>query len=279
MQDADFISIDDATSKRKQRKDKKNKKKDKGKGKERVEDVELEEQGLTVTQQKEKVKQALEEYKKLDYEDMVSSARPVSGRYSSANTPRWQIGDLPTRFKYQKAAPQDYGLTPAEILLATDAELNQFLGMKHYAPYRHGSGVGAAGRGMRDRLKELKGKLARRKWGEVPDDDEVPGGRPQDRGWGQKGGNGEGSSKGPAKKRKGKGERRREAKAAGVEGGEVQAGPSTDGKRKRDNDDGGVEGSNKRQRSEVQAGPSTDGKRKRGNDDDGVDGSKKRQRS
>ncbi|KAH8080203.1 hypothetical protein HD553DRAFT_317672 [Filobasidium floriforme] len=229
--DADFISIDDATSKRKQRKEKKNKKKDKGKGKERVEDVEVEEeQGLTVAQQKEKVKQALEEYKKLDYEDM--------------------IGDLPTRFKYQKAAPQDYGLTPAEILLATDAELNQFLGMKHYAPYRHGSGVGAAGRGMRDRLKELKAKLAKRKWGEVPEDEEATGGRSRDQGWGQNKG-GQGSSAGPAKKRKGKKERQKQAAAAGadVEGGAAQVpGPSTGTKRKNAEDDRG-EGASKRQRA------------------------------
>jgi hypothetical protein len=50
-------------------------KKDKGKGKERAvdqdEDVVMEDKGLTVAEQKAKVKQALEDYKKLDYEDMV----------------------------------------------------------------------------------------------------------------------------------------------------------------------------------------------------------------
>ena len=161
-----------------------------------------------------------------------------------------QIGDLPTRFKYQKAAPQDYGLTPAEILLATDAELNQFLGMKHYAPYRHGSGVGAAGRGMRDRLKELKAKLAKRKWGEVPEDEEATGGRSRDQGWGQNKG-GQGSSAGPAKKRKGKKERQKQAAAAGAnaDGGAAQAaGPSAGTKRKNADDDRG-EGSSKRQRA------------------------------
>lgn len=153
-----------------------------------------------------------------------------------------QIGDLPTRFKYEKAAPQDYGLTPAEILLATDAELNQFLGMKHYAPYRHGSGVGAAGRGMRDRLKELKAKLATRKWGEVPEDDEPSGSRPRDQGWSSKSGE-KSSSSGPAKKRKGKKERQRQA-AAGVEG-EV---PVASGSKRKGTDDGPAEGSSKRQR-------------------------------
>jgi hypothetical protein len=80
-QDADFISLDDASSKRKQRKEKKNKKKDKGKGKERVEDVVIDDQeGLSVAEQKQKVKQALEDYKKLDYEDMVSR-HDLSGRH------------------------------------------------------------------------------------------------------------------------------------------------------------------------------------------------------
>jgi protein KRI1 len=202
---------------------------------------------LTVTEQKAKVKQALEDYKKLDYEDMVGITRRSSAltarQHRSFASPHWQIGDLPTRFKYEKAAPQDYGLTPAEILLATDAELNQFLGMKHYAPYRHGSGVGAAGRGMRDRLKELKATLAKRKWGEMPEEEDASGSRPRDQGWGKKSGE-KSSSSGPAKKRKGKKERQREA-AAGAPGGDVSV---ASGSKRKSLADDGERGSSKRQR-------------------------------
>jgi protein KRI1 len=119
--------------------------------------------------------------------------------------------------------------------MATDAELNQFLGMKHYAPYRHGSGVGSAGRGMRDRLKELKTRLATRKWGEVPEEENASGSRssrPQDQGWGNKtGGNKSGE---PKKKRKGKKERQREAATGGEDGtatgsAEKRSAPIADG--------------------------------------------------
>ncbi|KAL1916494.1 uncharacterized protein VTP21DRAFT_5685 [Calcarisporiella thermophila] len=58
----------------------------------------------------------LEEYHQLDYEDMV--------------------GDQPTRFKYRQVKPASYGLTPVEILLADDQELNEFVSLKKIAPYR-----------------------------------------------------------------------------------------------------------------------------------------------
>ncbi|KAH0829126.1 KRI1-like family C-terminal-domain-containing protein [Lanmaoa asiatica] len=43
---------------------------------------------------------------------------------------------MPTRFHYTSTAPENYSLTPAEILLATDAELNSYVGLKKMAPYR-----------------------------------------------------------------------------------------------------------------------------------------------
>lgn len=76
-----------------------------------------------------------------------------------------QIEDLPTRFKYNRTAPVHFGLSPAEILLATDAELNTITSVKHIATYRYG-GLGATGKGIGKRVRELKDQLRERRWGE-----------------------------------------------------------------------------------------------------------------
>ncbi|KAI9568797.1 Krr1-domain-containing protein [Boletus coccyginus] len=47
-----------------------------------------------------------------------------------------QTSHMPTRFHYIPVASESYGLKPAEILLATDAELNSYVGLKKMAPYR-----------------------------------------------------------------------------------------------------------------------------------------------
>ncbi|KIJ04852.1 hypothetical protein PAXINDRAFT_103993 [Paxillus involutus ATCC 200175] len=69
---------------------------------------------------------------------------------------------MPTRFHYTSAAPDNYGLTPTEILLATDADLNSYVGLKKMAPYR----VDRGGKTKKDwdpmrtqRLKEFREKL------------------------------------------------------------------------------------------------------------------------
>lgn len=64
---------------------------------------------------KRKFNDLMEEYYSINYEDVVG-------------------GDLYTRFKYTKTQPDDYGLTAEEILLADDAELNKYIGMKALAP-------------------------------------------------------------------------------------------------------------------------------------------------
>lgn len=205
--------------------------------------------GLTVDAQKAKLKEAMDDYKKLDYEDVVSTCTASSKYLDTDYNDRNQIEDLPTRFKYTKSAPQTYGLTNAEILLATDAELNEFLAVKHYAPYRHGSGVGAAGRGMRDRLKILKTRLAARRWGEEAEDEtKNPKGsdRQKDKGWAGKNKvvKEKGTGEGP-KKRVGKKERKRQAAATAENDGEASMAA---GSKRKAADDIAGDGSSKKQR-------------------------------
>ncbi|KAI8992625.1 KRI1-like family C-terminal-domain-containing protein [Pilobolus umbonatus] len=64
-----------------------------------------------------KFKDLMEEYYSLNYEDVIG-------------------GDVFTRFKYTKTEPEDYGLTAEEILLADDAALNKYIGIRQLAPYR-----------------------------------------------------------------------------------------------------------------------------------------------
>jgi protein KRI1 len=44
-------------------------------------------------------------------------------------------GGMPTRFKYRKVEPTNFGLTPVEILLADEQDLNAFVSLKKLAPY------------------------------------------------------------------------------------------------------------------------------------------------
>ncbi|EGO00761.1 hypothetical protein SERLA73DRAFT_159447 [Serpula lacrymans var. lacrymans S7.3] len=134
-------------------KEEKEKDKKKGKGKEDDEpdgvdvdamdaeverDPDEEEWDGTEEMRKRKIQEYMDEVYGLDFNDMVAG--------------------MPTRFKYAPVASQTYSLTPAEILTATDAELNQFMSVKRYAPYRaegwdHNRGA---------RLKELRDKITER---------------------------------------------------------------------------------------------------------------------
>ena len=46
---------------------------------------------------------------------------------------------MPTRFKYVPVSQSSYGLTPVEILLADDNQLNNVVGLKQMQPYRRGA--------------------------------------------------------------------------------------------------------------------------------------------
>ncbi|KAI8978185.1 KRI1-like family C-terminal-domain-containing protein [Trametes punicea] len=96
----------------------------------------------TEEMRKRKVEEYMDEIYGLDFNDMVAG--------------------MPTRFKYTKVEPQNFGLTPVEILMATDAELNSYMGIKKLAPYRK-EGKGRNWDAKRAaRLKELKTKLKER---------------------------------------------------------------------------------------------------------------------
>jgi protein KRI1 len=65
---------------------------------------------------------------------------------------------MPTRFKYATTAPQTFALTPAEVLMATDQDLNQYVSVKRYAPSRAEKWDSNRG----ERLKEFREKLKER---------------------------------------------------------------------------------------------------------------------
>jgi protein KRI1 len=73
-----------------------------------------------------------------------------------------QVGDLPTRFKYVPVPTQTYSLTPVEILLATDKELNEYVSVKKYAPYRQEKDRSRWDNKEKEKLREFKAKLGER---------------------------------------------------------------------------------------------------------------------
>ncbi|KAH9072780.1 Krr1-domain-containing protein [Lactarius deliciosus] len=70
------------------------------------------------------------------------------------------VAGMPTRFRYNTAAKSSYGLTPTEILLADDKDLNEYVGLKKLAPYRKQRDTWDVRRG--ERLGEFKKKLSGR---------------------------------------------------------------------------------------------------------------------
>ncbi|KAI0048814.1 hypothetical protein FA95DRAFT_997648 [Auriscalpium vulgare] len=130
------------------------------------------------------------------------------------------VAGQPTRFRYTPVAKSAYALTPAEILVADDRDLNEYMGIKKIAPYRKEKSVWDPRRATR--LRELKAKLSG-KGAAVQMQAE------------------EGEVK-PAKKRKGKKERLKAKAAVGAGEGEG------DGEGEGEAHDGGGEGEEKAKR-------------------------------
>lgn len=124
------------------------------------------------------------------------------------------VGGLPTRFKYAPVKPTNYGLTPAEILMATDADLNEFMGIKKFAPYKKENTWDS---NRNAKLSDFRKKLTDRGVGGASGANATPNGA-------------------PVKKRMGKKER---MKMKGAQDGEAEAEVPEGGegkKRKRDVD-------------------------------------------
>ncbi|KAF9047029.1 hypothetical protein BDZ89DRAFT_1058086 [Hymenopellis radicata] len=96
----------------------------------------------TEEMRKRKLDQYLDELYELDFNDMV--------------------GGVKTKFRYAPVQAQNFSLTPAEILMATDAELNEYMGVKKYAPYKKDLKWDP---NRNDKLKDLKSKIAARTGG------------------------------------------------------------------------------------------------------------------
>ncbi|PWN28953.1 Krr1-domain-containing protein [Jaminaea rosea] len=137
----------------------------------------------------------VEQYRDLDYEDVIG-------------------GDLPTRFHYTTVPKTNYGMSAVEILLADDKDLNDVVGLKQMQPYRRGAErmEGKRSKELNRRLKEFRRKLDR---GEEDAGAAALEGRVRDSGYKKRKADGaDGGERPPAKKRMGKKERAKAAKAA-----------------------------------------------------------------
>uniref|UniRef100_A0A3Q2P944 Protein KRI1 homolog n=1 Tax=Fundulus heteroclitus TaxID=8078 RepID=A0A3Q2P944_FUNHE len=120
IMDADYDPNQHAASKKKKKEKKKLKKEDMpqmGKKKKKSHFAEVITKAKPVFDPQEKsFEQYLDEYYKLDYEDIID--------------------DLPCRFRYRQVVPNDFGLTTDEILKANDQELNRWCSLRKTCMFR-----------------------------------------------------------------------------------------------------------------------------------------------
>lgn len=116
---------------------------------------------------------------------------------------------MPTRFKYTSVPASSFALDPVELLMASDRELNEYMSIKKFAPYRN-KNKGTWDNDRNEKLKALKAAIASRRWDGVPVGQMVDSkheGRQQ-----------HGVGDGKKKKRMGKKERNKLRAAAGAAG-------------------------------------------------------------
>lgn len=101
--------------------------------------------------------QYMEELYELEFNDMV---RLISSLLTRSPTRLVQVAGMPTRFRYTTTPKSSYGLTPTEILLADEKDLNEYVGVKKLAPYRKQRDTWDAKRS--ERLYEFKKKVSGR---------------------------------------------------------------------------------------------------------------------
>ncbi|KAG8816368.1 hypothetical protein FRC19_000412 [Serendipita sp. 401] len=75
------------------------------------------------------------------------------------------VGDLPVRFKYTSVPSTSYALDPVEILMATDKELNEYMSIKKFAPYKKKN---SWDNDRNSKLQQLRQQLGSRTWDGVP---------------------------------------------------------------------------------------------------------------
>lgn len=179
-------------------------KKGEGEDDEDADGVDIDAMDASNPQSKEELTEALSSLNDLEFNSLVGSGPSA----------------LPTRFKYVPVLPSAYGLSPLEIFMADDTDLNEVVGLKKLAPYRRDKGKAWDSK-RNEKLREFRKNLGEKRPGYRGSNSHshstgagaIDGEIPEEGG----GGDGDGTRSNP-KKRKGKKERQKEKLMANTQG-------------------------------------------------------------